>query len=238
MVAEFADEDDDYAGHRIVFTDDVDTTQPVSPQAIRFHRQAATEREDALTQWGGVRTQQPTRVSVGTFDYKQPSLTKRTGLDTLSDQGNLPPTELYDYAGEYYYHGYARGERLTENRLEAHESRAKRFRGSGGARQLQAGAGSSSPSTRCTTAAASPSVSSCCWASPSTPRTPCRSRPSSRRCRAACSPSSTRPRRRTVSRVIPQTPPASVCRIMRLAAPATFWSISKPSALASPTAIR
>ncbi|MCE3027506.1 type VI secretion system Vgr family protein [Salinicola sp. DM10] len=137
--AEFAGEDDDYAGHRIVFTDDVDTTQPVSPQAIRFHRQAATEREDALTQWGGVRTQQPTRVSVGTFDYKQPSLTKRTGLDTLSDQGNLPKTELYDYAGEYYYHGYERGERLTENRLEAHESRAKRFRGSGGARQLQAG---------------------------------------------------------------------------------------------------
>ncbi|KAA0018580.1 type VI secretion system tip protein VgrG [Salinicola corii] len=128
-----------FDGHRLVITDDVDTTRPVSPQAIRFHRQAATEREDALTQWGGVRTQQPTRVSVGTFDYKQPSLTKRTGLDTLSDQGNLPPTELYDYAGEYYYHGYERGERLTENRLESHESRAKRFRGSGGARQLQAG---------------------------------------------------------------------------------------------------
>ncbi|MDH4571513.1 type VI secretion system Vgr family protein [Salinicola acroporae] len=128
-----------FDGHRLVITDDVDTTQAVSPQAIRFHRQAATEREDALTQWGGVRAQQPTRVSVGTFDYKQPSLTKRTGLDTLSDQGNLPPTELYDYAGEYYYHGYERGERLTENRLEAHESRAKRFRGSGGARQLQAG---------------------------------------------------------------------------------------------------
>ncbi|OLO02676.1 type IV secretion protein Rhs, partial [Salinicola socius] len=137
--AEFAGDDDEFDGHRIVFTDDVDTTQPVSPQAIRFHRQDATETEDALTQWGGVRSQQPTRVSVGTFDYKQPSLTKRTGLDTLSDQGNLPDTEVYDYAGEYYYHGYARGERLTENRLEAHESLAKRFRGSGGARQLQAG---------------------------------------------------------------------------------------------------
>ncbi|NWO57957.1 type VI secretion system Vgr family protein, partial [Chromohalobacter israelensis] len=137
--AEFAGDDDDFDGHRIVFTDDVDTTQPVSPQAIRFHRQDATETEDALNQWGGVRTQQPTRVSVGTFDYKQPSLTKRTGLETLSDQGNLPPTEVYDYAGEYYYHGFERGERLTENRLEAHESLAKRFRGSGGARQLQAG---------------------------------------------------------------------------------------------------
>ncbi|MCK0746729.1 type VI secretion system Vgr family protein [Chromohalobacter nigrandesensis] len=145
--SESADNDDgetegdsqSFDGHRLVITDDVDTCQPVSPQAIRFHRQAATETEDALNQWGGVRTQQPTRVSVGTFDYKQPSLTKRTGLDTLSDQGNLPATEVYDYAGAYYYHGYERGERLTENRLEAHESLAKRFRGSGGARQLQAG---------------------------------------------------------------------------------------------------
>ncbi|MCK0746839.1 type VI secretion system Vgr family protein, partial [Chromohalobacter nigrandesensis] len=52
-----------FDGHRLVITDDVDTCQPVSPQTIRFHRQDATEREDALNQWGGVRTQQPTRVS-------------------------------------------------------------------------------------------------------------------------------------------------------------------------------
>ncbi|MCK0745853.1 type VI secretion system Vgr family protein, partial [Chromohalobacter nigrandesensis] len=52
-----------FDGHRLVITDDVDTTRPVSPQAIRFHRQDATEREDALNQWGGVRSQQPTRVS-------------------------------------------------------------------------------------------------------------------------------------------------------------------------------
>jgi len=128
-----------FDGHRLVITDDADTTQPVQPRLIRFHRQAATEQEDALTQWGGVRRQQPTRVSVGTFDYKQPSLTKRTGLSTLSDQGNLPDAEVYDYAGEYYYHGHDRGERLTANRLEAHESDAKRFRGAGGVRQLEAG---------------------------------------------------------------------------------------------------
>jgi type VI secretion system secreted protein VgrG len=128
-----------FDGHRLVITDDVDTCQPVQPRTLRFHRQAATEQEDALTQWGGVRQQQPTRVSVGTFDYKQPSLTKRTSLDTLSDQGNLPEAEMYDYAGEYYYHGFERGERLTENRLEAYESQAKRFRGAGGTRQLEAG---------------------------------------------------------------------------------------------------
>jgi len=132
-------EENGFDGHRLVITDDVDTCQPVQPRTIRFHRQAATEQEDALTQWGGVRQQQPTRVSVGTFDYKQPSLTKRTSLDTLSDQGNLPEAEVYDYAGEYYYHGFERGERLTENRLEAYESQAKRFRGAGGTRQLEVG---------------------------------------------------------------------------------------------------
>ncbi|ALM52008.1 type VI secretion system Vgr family protein [Halomonas huangheensis] len=126
-------------GHRLVITDDVETCLAVSPQTIRFHRQDATETEDTITQWSGVRQQQATRVSLGTFDYKQPSLAKRTGMDTVRDQGNLPDMEVYDYPGEYYYHGYERGERLTVNRLEALESQAKRFRGAGGARQLRVG---------------------------------------------------------------------------------------------------
>lgn len=133
------DERSRFDGHRLVITDDVDTTLPVSPQQIRFHRQDATEDADSLVQWSGSRQQQITRVSVGTFDYKQPALIKRTGLKTVNDQGMLPESELYDYAGEYYYHDHERGERLTANRLEAHESLAKRFTGAGGGRQLQAG---------------------------------------------------------------------------------------------------
>lgn len=128
-----------FDGHRLVITDDVDTTRPVSPRYIRFHRQAATENEDALTQWRGARQQQITRVSVGTFDYKQPSLTKLAGLKTIDNQGALPDSEIYDFAGEYYYHEHERGERLTANRMEAQESLAKRFTGSGGTRQLQVG---------------------------------------------------------------------------------------------------
>ncbi|ODC03114.1 hypothetical protein BFW38_05700 [Terasakiispira papahanaumokuakeensis] len=123
-----------------IITDDVDTCTPVSPQQIRFHRQDATETEDTITQWRGVRRLQPKRVTVGSFDYKQPPLEKRTTLDTQDDQGNLPETELYDYAGEYYYHEFDRGERLVDNRLEAHESRAKRFYGAGGIRHLSTGA--------------------------------------------------------------------------------------------------
>ncbi|ALM52436.1 type VI secretion system Vgr family protein [Halomonas huangheensis] len=137
--AEYAGEDDDFSGHRIVFTDDPEACAAVAPQTIRFHRQDATESEDSITQWSGVRRQQPTRVSLGTFDYKQPDLEKRTGMETVRDQGNLPSMEVYDYPGEYYYLDHDRGEHLTLNRLEALESQAKRFHGSGGARQLQAG---------------------------------------------------------------------------------------------------
>ncbi|MGQ7247319.1 type VI secretion system Vgr family protein [Halomonas sp. V046] len=129
----------DFIGHRIVFTDDPQTCQPVTPQRIRFHRQDATETEDAITQWGGRREQQPTRVSLATFDYKQPRLEKHSLQDTVGDQGNLPEQDVYDTPGEYYFDDHFRGERLTLNRLEALESKAKRFHGAGGARQLEVG---------------------------------------------------------------------------------------------------
>ncbi|MGQ7249265.1 type VI secretion system tip protein TssI/VgrG [Halomonas sp. V046] len=129
----------DFIGHRIVFTDDPQTCLPVTPQTIRFHRQDSTEHEDAITQWGGRRQQQPTRVSLGTFDYKQPRLEKHSLQDSIRDQGNLPKQDVYDTPGEYYFDDHFRGERLTLNRLEALESKAKRFHGAGGARQLEAG---------------------------------------------------------------------------------------------------
>ncbi|MGQ7246174.1 type VI secretion system Vgr family protein [Halomonas sp. V046] len=133
------DRGEDFSGHRIVFTDDPQTCLPVTPQTIRFHRQDATEHEDAITQWGGWREQQPTRVSIGTFDYKQPRLEKHSLQDSIRDQGNLPEQDVYDTPGEYYFDDHFRGERLTVNRLEALESKAKRFHGAGGARQLEVG---------------------------------------------------------------------------------------------------
>ncbi|MBY5927599.1 type VI secretion system tip protein VgrG [Halomonas sp. DP8Y7-3] len=125
--------------HRLVITDDVMTCPAVAPQTIRFHRQAATETEDAITQWGGKRVQQPTRVSLATFDYKHPRRDTSNTQHTIRAQGNLPANEVYDFPGEYYYADHGRGERLGVNRLEALESRAKRFFGAGGARQLQVG---------------------------------------------------------------------------------------------------
>ena len=136
---EHSADQDRYPGHRMVITDDLTVCPAVSPRAIRYHRQAATEHQDSITQWGGIRRQQPTRMTIGTCDYRQPSRPRQYALDTLPDQGNLSPQEFYDYPGAYYYDTFDRGRTLVDNRLQAVESLAKRFRGAGGTRQLQAG---------------------------------------------------------------------------------------------------
>ena len=127
--------------HVIVFTDDNDTCPNVAPSTLRFHRQSATEQFDSLTDWGHRRQVQPTRVSLGSFDYKAPATPTRVQLDTVENQGNLPVLEQYDYPGEYAYDRYDRGHQLGETRMEGHESQAERFTGAGGTRQLSVGYG-------------------------------------------------------------------------------------------------
>ncbi len=65
----------------------------------------------------------------------------RVGVAALGDLHRAVRDDLVDHCFDLRrdYPARSCGERLTENRLEAHESLAKRFRGSGGARQLQAG---------------------------------------------------------------------------------------------------
>ncbi|BBG31052.1 type VI secretion system Vgr family protein [Zymobacter palmae] len=127
--------------HVIVFTDDNDTCPNVSPETIRFHRQSATEQFDSLTDWGHLRRVQPTRVSLGSFDYKAPGAPTRVQLDTVDDQSGLPVLEQYDYSGEYSFPRYDRGHQLGETLMEGHESQAERFTGAGGIRQLSVGHG-------------------------------------------------------------------------------------------------
>ena len=127
--------------HVIVFTDDNDTCLNVTPAVIRFHRQAATETADSLTDWGQRRQIQPTRASLGTFDYKAPGTPLRTQVNAVDEQNGLPVLEQYDYLGEYAFGRYDRGNQLGEVRIEGHESQANRFTGAGGVRQLSVGHG-------------------------------------------------------------------------------------------------
>jgi len=133
---------DDGKSHTLVITDDLYSV-PALGQSIPFYRAGTNSETDALVQWSGTRTLQSTTLSTRTFDYKSPGSPanpKGTNTPTLTTQGNLPQqAEVYEYTGAYTYAKQDRGDALSKVRMEEWESRAKRFYGSGGVRQMDAG---------------------------------------------------------------------------------------------------
>ncbi|KLU22963.1 hypothetical protein EOS_27955 [Caballeronia mineralivorans PML1(12)] len=133
---------DDGKSHTLVITDDLYSV-PALGQTIPFYRAGTNSETDALVQWSGMRTLQSTTLATRTFDYKSPGSPanpKGTNTPTLTTQGNLPQqAEVYEYTGAYTYGKQDRGDALSKIRMEEWESRAKRFYGSGGVRQVDAG---------------------------------------------------------------------------------------------------
>ncbi|AXE92457.1 type VI secretion system Vgr family protein [Paraburkholderia terricola] len=133
----------DGQSHTLVVTDNLDAFRPLSPKTVRFYRAGTNSETDALVQWSGTRTLQSTTLTTRTFDYKAPGSSaspKGTTVPTLATQGDLPQqAEVYEYTGAYTYGSQDRGDHLSKIRMEEWESRAKRFFGSGGMRQADAG---------------------------------------------------------------------------------------------------
>ena len=137
-------EQTDGKSHTVVITDTLDAFPALSPQTVSFYRAGTSSETNALVQWSGERTLQSTTLTTRTFDYKAPggssSLANGTSTPTLPNQGNLPSqTEVYEYSGAYTFGQQSGGDNLAKIRMEEWESRSKRFFGSGGVRNLDAG---------------------------------------------------------------------------------------------------
>nr|WP_321888005.1 type VI secretion system tip protein VgrG [Paraburkholderia bannensis] len=131
---------DDGKSHTLVVTDDLYSLKAMSPQEVGFYRAGTSSQTEALVQWSGTRTLQSTSYSTRTFDYKNPRATRQTSFPTVANQGDLPEqAEVYEYTGAYSWQEDDRGDKLTKLKLEAWESRAKRFFGVGGLRSIDVG---------------------------------------------------------------------------------------------------
>lgn len=126
--------------HTLVIGDNstVLTALPEQPR-IRFHSTSVTESADAITHWSGSRQLQPSRMAVQTFDYKQPHNALPVVMDSINQQGDVAPFEIFDFPGQYTHGDYDAGERLVRNRLEALEVQAKVFSGSSNCRAMRTG---------------------------------------------------------------------------------------------------
>lgn len=114
------------------------TALPEQPR-IRFHSTSVTETADAITHWSGSRQLLPSRMAVQTFDYKQPRNALPVVMDSINQQGDVGPFEIFDFPGQYTHGDYDTGERLVRNRLEALEVQAKVFAGSSNCRAMRTG---------------------------------------------------------------------------------------------------
>ncbi|WP_205938120.1 phage late control D family protein, partial [Pseudomonas viridiflava] len=117
-----------------------DQSQPLSPltqqPVIRYHSASVTETSDSITEWSSNRVLQPGRLSIQTFDYKQPRNRLPVSMPSLNAQGNADSYEVYDFLDHYSHATPSDSEHLVRHRLEAIEVLAKSFKGSSNCRAM------------------------------------------------------------------------------------------------------
>ncbi|WP_032632998.1 type VI secretion system tip protein TssI/VgrG [Pseudomonas syringae USA007] len=126
--------------HTLVIMDDstVLTPLPEQPQ-IRFHTASVTESSDSITEWTSEREFQAGKVSVQTFDYRQPGNRIPVTMNSLNQQGDVPSYEIFDYMGQYTHGTPEDGEVLVRNRIEAIELKGKTYVGLSNSRAMRPG---------------------------------------------------------------------------------------------------
>ncbi|MCE3607765.1 type VI secretion system tip protein VgrG [Massilia sp. P8910] len=124
-------------GHKLVLSDDTTSVEAIdgSPD-IRFQRHGGEAEEDGLGEWSPSRQIMQGAVALASFDFKSPTPV-HTSLPTVSQQGNVPSIESYEYTGAYGFTGGGRS--LAQLRMEEFEAGGKQFEGSGNNRSVLPG---------------------------------------------------------------------------------------------------
>lgn len=139
-------QENDAIGHTLVLFDDSYCLRQNAAGTVRFHRDAATEERDAITDWSAERKLQPGGSSVHSWDYKNsnssPLMTTQAASQVnQGERGNALAASLESY--------YVAAPHLGDTALDlsalgnAHMARfeyaSKCFHGEGGVRDLAAG---------------------------------------------------------------------------------------------------
>ncbi|MDF2490877.1 MAG: type secretion system Vgr family protein, partial [Pseudomonas sp.] len=127
-------------GHRMIISDDSSELPPLERQpVIRYHSASVTETADSITTWSSSRRLQPTRLTLKSYDYKQPRNPHLVQLDSINQQGEVGQYEMFEYEGLYGYSDLDEGTRKARHRLEAMEVHGKTFNGESNCRAMEPG---------------------------------------------------------------------------------------------------
>lgn len=121
-------------GHTLVLTDNSTNAAPIDGDGeIQYQRHAGSREEDGIGEWSPARQLMPARVTVSTFDFKNPVQSPRitSTMPTRNRQGAVPDIEAYEYTGAYGYKNIHDGDQLAGLRMDEIEAAAKHFDGAG-----------------------------------------------------------------------------------------------------------
>lgn len=133
-------------GHTLVIFNDPYRLRQNAAGTVRFHRDAATEERDGITDWGAERTLQPGKVALYSPDYKNPGAAELTTVQSQSQvnqgaSGNRLAARLEDYyvAAPHLGDSMLDLAALGDTQMARFEYASKCFHGEGGVRDLAVG---------------------------------------------------------------------------------------------------
>jgi len=131
-------------GHTLWLYDKSYLVQPIDPTGIDdsgvipFRDKAGSLEEDGIREWTAVRRLGAGRVTLSSFDYKNP-VVQRSSVESLNEQGDVYPYEVYENTGSHGFRIRDEGERLAYRRMGERDAHRQYFEARGNDRTAQPG---------------------------------------------------------------------------------------------------
>jgi type VI secretion system secreted protein VgrG len=132
-------------GHTLWLSDSSELANPIdaragtdAPDGMPFRSEAGAQEDDSIHQWQAVRRMGASKLTLSTFDYKDPRPQQITA-HTRYPQGAVPEQEVHEYAGARAFRGWREGEPLAQRRSDGREAMYQLFEASGNDRGAQPG---------------------------------------------------------------------------------------------------
>ncbi|MFS2215049.1 type VI secretion system Vgr family protein [Telluria sp. Tellsp104] len=131
-------------GHTLWLSDRSTLAQPIDPTGIDdageipFRNKAGSLEDDGIREWSPVRRLGSGQTTLASFDYKNP-VAQRSTAESLNNQGDVFPYEIYEDTGSYGFRTHDEGEQLAQQRMGERDANTQTFEARGNDRTAQPG---------------------------------------------------------------------------------------------------
>jgi type VI secretion system secreted protein VgrG len=131
-------------GHTLWLSDKSTLVQPIDPTGIDdsgeipFRDKAGSLEDDGIREWIPMRSIGSGQTTLVSFDYKNP-VAQRASAESLNNQGDVYPHEIYENTGSDGFRTYREGEKLAQQRMGERDANTQTFEARGNDRTAQPG---------------------------------------------------------------------------------------------------